>query len=69
MDNFLEILTYRPPKLNLEEICNLNLLITRSEIEYVEREKKKTYNNPSQTTKRLKRREYSPNQSMKPLSP
>ena len=71
MDNFLEILTYRPPNLNLEEICNLNLLITRSEIEYVERErkKKKTYNMPSQTTKRLKRREYSPNQSMKPLSP
>ena len=50
MDNFLEILTYRPPKLNQEEIRDLNLLITRSEIEYVQREEKnKTYNNPSQT--------------------
>ena len=45
MDNFIEILTYRPPKLNLEEICNLNLLITRSEIEYVEREREKKKKN------------------------
>ena len=34
MDNFLE--TYSPPKLNQEEIDNLNrLMITRSEIESV----------------------------------
>ena len=33
MDNFLE--TYRPPKLNQEEIDNLNRLITRSEVESV----------------------------------
>ena len=33
MDNFLEI--YCSPKLNLEEIDNLNRLITRNEIEYV----------------------------------
>ena len=45
MDNFIEILTYRPPKLNLEEIWNLNLLITRSEIEYVEREREKKKKN------------------------
>ena len=31
MDNFLEI--YSPPKLNQEEIDNLNRLITRSETE------------------------------------
>ena len=33
MDNFLE--TYRPPKLNQEEIDDLNRLITRNEIESV----------------------------------
>ena len=33
MDNFLE--TYSPPKLNQEEIDNLNRPITRNEIEYV----------------------------------
>ena len=33
MDKFLE--TYSPPKLNQEEIDNLNRLITRSEIESV----------------------------------
>ena len=33
MDNFLE--TYRLPKLNQEEIDQLNRLITRNEIEYV----------------------------------
>ena len=33
MDSFLE--TYSPPKLNQEEIDQLNRLITRNEIEYV----------------------------------
>ena len=33
MDNFLE--TYSPPKLNQEEINNLNRPITRYEIEYL----------------------------------
>ena len=33
MDNFLE--TYSPPKLNQEEIDQLNRPITRNEIEYV----------------------------------
>ena len=33
MNNFLE--TYSPPKLNQEEIDQLNRLITRNEIEYV----------------------------------
>ena len=33
MDNFLE--TYNPPKLNQEEIDNLNRPITRNEIEYI----------------------------------
>ena len=33
MDTFLE--TYSPPKLNQEEIDNMNKLITRSEIESV----------------------------------
>ena len=33
MDNFLE--TYNPPKLNQEEIDQLNRPITRNEIEYV----------------------------------
>ena len=33
MDNFLE--TYSPPKLNQEEINQLNRLITRNEVEYV----------------------------------
>ena len=33
MDNFLE--TYSPPKLNQEEIDNLNRPITKSEIESV----------------------------------
>ena len=33
MDNFLE--TFSPPKLNQEEIYQLNRLITRNEIEYV----------------------------------
>ena len=32
-DNFLK--TYSPPKLNQEEIDQLNRLITRNEIEYV----------------------------------
>ena len=33
MDNFLE--TYNPPKLNQEELNQLNKLITRNDIEYV----------------------------------
>ena len=33
MDNFLE--TYSPPKVNQEEIDNLNRLVTRTEVEYV----------------------------------
>ena len=33
MDNFLE--TYSPPKLNQEEINQLNRLITKNDIEYV----------------------------------
>ena len=37
MDNFLE--TYSPPKLNQEEIGNLNRLITRSEIESIKKKK------------------------------
>ena len=32
-DNFLE--TYSPPKLNQEEIHQVNRLVTRNEIEYV----------------------------------
>ena len=38
MENFLE--TYSPPKLNQEEIDNLNRLITRNEIESVKKKKK-----------------------------
>ena len=38
MDNFLE--THSPPKLNQEEIGNLNRPITRSEIESVIKKKK-----------------------------
>ena len=33
MDNFLEV--YSPPKLNQEEMNNLNRLITRSETVYI----------------------------------
>ena len=43
MDNFLE--TYSPPKLNQEEMYNLNRLTTRSEIESV---KLKTKQNKKQ---------------------
>ena len=39
MDKFLE--TYSPPKLNQEEIDNLNKLITRSKIETVIQKDKK----------------------------
>ena len=40
MDNFLE--THSPPKLNEEEIDNLNRPITRDEIEHIRKKKKKT---------------------------
>ena len=40
MDNFLE--TQSPPKLNQEKTDNMNRSITRSEIEYVIKKKKKT---------------------------
>ena len=38
MDKFLE--TYSQPKLNQEEVDNLNILITRSEIEFVIKKQK-----------------------------
>ena len=46
MDRFLEM--YSPPKLNEEEIDNLDRTITRSEIESVVRKKKQlpTYKSP-----------------------
>ena len=41
MDNFLEI--YSPPKMNQEEIDNLNIAISRHEIEYKIKKKKIPY--------------------------
>ena len=41
MDKFLE--SYSPPKLNQEEIDNLNRLITTSEIESVIKKKKENF--------------------------
>ena len=94
MDKFLE--TYSSPKLNQEEIDNLNRPITRSEIESVKKEKEKKnkpslqikaqdqmaslenstkhteknlYRSFSNSSKNLKRREYSQSRSMKPPSP
>ena len=44
MEKFLE--TYSPPKLNQEEIDNLNRPITRSEIESVKKQTKKPKETP-----------------------
>ena len=45
MDKFLE--TYSPPKLNREGIYNFNRVISRSEIEYVIKQKTKLLANKS----------------------
>ena len=87
MDNFLE--TYSPPKLNQEEIYQLNRPITRNEIVYVIKHCLQTKDqdqmasqanstkhtkknlNPSflNFSKRLKKKEHSQRQSVKPPSP
>ena len=46
MDNFLG--THNPPKLNQEEIDNLNRLITKNEIEYMIKKKLPTNKSPGQ---------------------
>ena len=52
LDKFLK--AYSPPKLNQEEIVNLNRLITRSEIESVKTNKKQNKKTPYEPKSRTR---------------
>ena len=82
MDNFLE--TYSLPKLNQEEIDQLNRPITRNEIEYIiktlptnkssqgnstKHTKRNLHPSSLKFSKRLKKKEHSQSQAMMPKSP